>query len=242
MERPKEAHAVVKLAVDLVILTVLDGRLQILVVERGNEPYRGRLALPGGFMRPGEDLPTTAWRELQEETGVGPAHIPHLEQVGAYSEPDRDPRGRVVTIAYLALAPDLPAPTPGSDALNAAWVPAHDILAAPTQLAFDHDTIVADAVEHACAMLEHTTLATAFCTTPFTIGDLKSVYEAVWGVPLDIRNFYRKVRRADGFIEATGEKRASDVGRPAELFRRGLATVINPPMLRTPADSVRPAV
>jgi 8-oxo-dGTP diphosphatase len=232
MEHSRPAHAAVQLTADLVILTVRDGRLQVLLVERGNEPYRGRLALPGGFLRAGEDLDGAARRELLGETGIGGAEIPYLEQLNVYSAPDRDPRGRVVTVSYLALAPDLPAPVAGTDAATAGWEPVDELLSARDRLAFDHDEILADAVEHARAQLEHTTLAAAFCAPGFTIGDLKSVYEAVWGLPLDLRNFYRKVGRTQGFIVPTGERRSPDAGRPATLYRRGPAQTLYPPMLR----------
>src|ERR1700749_4331034 len=115
------------LATDLVILTVRDGRLQVLLIRRGIAPYRGRWALPGGFVRPAEDLESTARRELAEETGLSSDHI-HLEQVATYGAPDRDPRGRVVSVAYLALVPDLPAPVAGSDAASASWADAAEVL------------------------------------------------------------------------------------------------------------------
>jgi 8-oxo-dGTP diphosphatase len=99
-------------------------------------------------------------------------------------------------------------------------------------LAFDHDGILADAVERARERLETTTLATAFCGPEFTIGELRAVYEVVWGRDLDPRNFSRKVLNTDGFVEATGGKRAPDTGRPAALYRRGGARVLNPPLLR----------
>jgi 8-oxo-dGTP diphosphatase len=221
-------HARLRLAVDLVILTVRDGFLQVLVIERGNPPFRGQAALPGGFLRPREDLREAAERELAEETGLDGTRL-HLEQLGAYGAPDRDPRGRVVSVAYLALAPDLPVPAAGSDAQAAAWMPVSDV---GGTLAFDHSQILADAVERARRSLEFTTLATAFCRAEFTIGDLRNVYEVVWGVPLDPRNFSRKIVGTGGFIVPTGAKRMPPTGRPAALYRRGAAQVLNPPLLR----------
>jgi len=137
---------------------------------------------------------------------------------------------RVVSVAYLVLAPDLPVPTAGGDAAEARWVPAGELAAA--RLAFDHARILADGVERARAKLEYTPLAAEFCPPAFTVGDLRAVYEAVWGVPLDPRNFHRKVTGTSGFLEPTGEWAERGRGRPAQLFRRGPATRLVPAMLR----------
>lgn len=222
------AHAALYVTVDLVILTIRDAGLQVLLVERGNEPYRGQLALPGGFLREGENLRDAALRELAEETGLDGARL-HLEQLATYGEPDRDPRDRVVTVAYLAIAPSLPAPVAGSDARHARWEPVDRV----GRLAFDHNAILHDALERARSKLEHTTLATVFCGETFTIGELRRVYEAVWGGPIDPRNFNRKVTGTDGFVVPTGQTRRLAAGRPAVLYRAGPATTLYPPMLRT---------
>jgi 8-oxo-dGTP diphosphatase len=222
----------VGLATDLVILTVRDGRLQVLLIRRGIPPYEGRWALPGGFVRPDEDLEATARRELVEETGL-PVERIHLEQVATYGAPDRDPRGRVVSVAYLALVPDLPAPVAGSDAASAGWIDAGDVLADAGRLAFDHHRILVDAVERARAKLEYSPLATAFCPPEFTISELRGVYEAVWGTPLDPRNFHRKVTKTPDFVTPVGRTTTRDGGRPAQLFTRGAATTLHPPMNRS---------
>lgn len=227
------AHLYLRLALDLVIFTVLENRLQLLVIERAHEPFLGCTALPGGFLRAGENLLGAAERELAEETGLGRGVL-HLEQLASYGDPDRDPRGPVVSVAYLAIAPDLPMPTAGTDARSARWAPVDDVHG---QLAFDHDKILSDAIERARARLEFTTLATAFCRPDFTMGDLRTVYEVVWGTPLDPRNFSRKVLNCDGFIEPTGAKRMPDTGRPAALYRRGQAQQLQPPILRNPATN-----
>jgi len=226
-------HLVLRLAVDLAILTVRDDALQVLVIERGNEPFRGMAALPGGFLRAGEDLAGAARRELAEETGLDGNDL-HLEQLATYGSPERDPRGRVVSVAYLAIAPDLPVPVAGSDAVSARWVPVDKVRGG---LAFDHQEILDDAVERARNLLEFTTLAAAFCGQEFTVGDLRNVYEAVWNIRLDPRNFNRKVASTEGFIEPSGGKRAPETGRPAALYRRGPAKALSPPLMRnTGAD------
>jgi len=229
------ARAVVQLTVDLVILTVREARLQVLLVVRGNEPYRDQLALPGGFVRKGEDILDAARRELAEETSLDGAldGTPlHLEQLRTYGAPERDPRGRIVSVAHLAIAPDLPVPVAGTDARSARWEPVESA----RHLAFDHDQILADGVERARSKLEYTTLATAFCRETFTIGELRQVYEVVWGQTLDPRNFNRKVTGTDGFVVPTGEKRIPETGRPASLYRPGPATTLSPPMLRATVD------
>jgi 8-oxo-dGTP diphosphatase len=219
--------------VDLVVLTVKHDDLVALVVRRGVEPHRGRWALPGGFVGDDEDLPDAAIRELQEETGIA-AIDAHLEQLATYGAPDRDPRGRVVTVAYLALVANLPAPTGGSDADEAALRPVDDLLR-KGRLAFDHHRILSEGVERARAKLEYTPLATSFCNEEFTVAELRHVYEVVWGIELDPRNFHRKVSSAAGFLTATGRTTTRDGGRPAQMFRRGDVLALHPPMLRPAA-------
>lgn len=222
----------VALAVDLVVLTIRDGRLAVLLVERGLEPFAGSWALPGGFVLPGEGLAEAAARELAEETGV-PRISGHLEQLGTYGDPQRDPRGRVVSVAHLALVPDLPLPAAGSDAADARWQAVDEIGA--DELAFDHAAILAAGVERARAKLEYSPLATAFCPAQFTVAELRLVYEAVWGVSLDARNFHRKITGTVGFVEAIGETTTRHGGRPAQLFTRGEADLLHPAMLRPAA-------
>jgi 8-oxo-dGTP diphosphatase len=226
------AYPPVAVTVDLVVLTIREDQLVVLTVRRGEPPFAGRLALPGGFVRPGEGLAQAAARELGEETGLA-AEAVHLEQLASYGDPARDPRMRVVTVAYLALAPGLPAPRPGTDAAEAAWVPAADILAGPpSRLAFDHHQILADGVERARSKLEYTPLAAAFCPAPFTVAQLRRVYEVVWGTTLDPRNFHRKATTTPGFLSPAGSATAGDRGRPAQLYRRGPAPLLYPPLLR----------
>jgi 8-oxo-dGTP diphosphatase len=214
-------------AVDLVILTVRDGELSTLLVRRGVPPFAGEPGLPGGFVLPHEDLLDAAVRELVEETGLTiTGH--HLEQLASFAAPGRDPRGRVLSVGHLALVPDLPEPQAGSDAVVSAWHP----VAAVEGLAFDHGRILAEGVERARAKLEYTTLAATFCPPAFTVSQLRRVYEAVWGAELDPRNFQRKVTSTPDFLIPTAETVSTGRGRPAQLFRRGAATSLHPPMLR----------
>jgi 8-oxo-dGTP diphosphatase len=226
------AYPPAAVSVDLVVLTIRQDRLSVLVVRRGEPPFEGRLALPGGFVRPDEGLGQAAARELAEETGLAVGSV-HLEQLASYGEPDRDPRMRVVTIAYLALAPGLPVPEAGTDAAEARWVSVDDLLpAGPRGLAFDHHQILVDGVERARAKLEYTPLAAAFCPPQFTVAQLRRVYEIVWGTTLDPRNFHRKATGTPGFLAPTGSATTGERGRPAQLYRKGPTTLLHPPMLR----------
>lgn len=222
----------IMVAVDLVILTLRASKLHVLLVERGIEPYLGEQALPGGFLNNAEeDILAAAHRELREEANLDGSQL-HLEQLGAYGTPGRDPRGRIISVAYLAIAPGLPEPVAGTDAAGARWQPVHEVLSGVLKLAFDHHQILADGIERARAKLEYTALATAFCGETFTISELQQVYEAVWGVELDPRNFYRKVQGVAGFIAPAGTDRRTTKGRPARLFQAGGRTALYPPLVR----------
>nr|WP_232303800.1 NUDIX domain-containing protein [Pseudofrankia sp. DC12] len=237
-----EPPAPVVLAVDLVVLTLRDDALCALLVRRAYPPFAGELALPGGFVGLHEALRDAATRELAEETGVR-RQPGHLEQLATYGDPGRDPRGRVVSVAFLALAPDLPDPVAGTDAAASRWAPVGPLLAEapltgaqPSALAFDHLEILRDGVERARSKIEYSPVATAFCPPEFTVAQLRRVYELVWDTRLDPRNFHRKVTSSAGFLVPTGQTSRVDGGRPAELFRPGLAPLLHPAMLRpTPA-------
>jgi len=232
------AYPPVYVTVDVVLLTLRERRLHVLMVQRGSEPWRGWLALPGGFVRQQEDLPEAARRELREETGlaVEPAH---LEQLGTFGHPDRDPRARTVAVAHLAVLPALPEPVAGTDAAGASWEPVEEVL--ERELPFDHRDILAAGVERARSKLEYTPLATAFVGPTFTIAELRGVYETVWGRPLDPGNFHRKVVGSPGFVERAPGARTGARGRPAGVYRAGPARLLNPPLWRgDPASAPAP--
>ncbi|MEU5810566.1 NUDIX domain-containing protein [Streptomyces sp. NPDC059650] len=233
------AFAPFAVTVDLAVLTVRDGALHVLLIRRGQDPYAGAWALPGGFVLPRESAEAAARRELAEETGLPEPVVAalHLEQLRTYSDPDRDPRMRVVSVAFTALVPDMPEPAEGGggDADRARWVPVGET----GQLAFDHAVILADARSRVGAKLEYTCLATAFCPPEFTLGELQSVYETVWDTALDRPNFRRKVLATPGFVEAVpgAARLTGGRGKPAALYRAGPATALHPPLLRpTPTE------
>jgi 8-oxo-dGTP diphosphatase len=207
--------------VDVVILTMADGRLHVLLVRRGVAPYEGMWAIPGGFKRPTETLDEAAKRELAEETGVDSASL--LTQFGAYGDPGRDPRMNVVTVAYLAVLRELGGIVAGTDAAAADLIPVADALNGKIELAFDHAQIVRDAVERVRVDLGRTGIATAFVGPTFTVAELRAVYEGVWGVHLDGANFRRRVVMENGWVVPTGRRAqpGSTGGKPAELFRAG---------------------
>ncbi|GLY83009.1 NUDIX hydrolase [Actinoallomurus iriomotensis] len=243
------AYDPVAVAIDVVALTIRDGTLHVLLVRRGVPPQEGRWALPGGFVRSGaraEGLDAAATRELAEETGVRADALDrvHLEQLAAYGAPERDPRMRVVSIAYLAFAPEMPEPEAGSDAADAAWTPVSALgltghgsqrPGTTRRLAFDHAAILTDGLERARSKLEYTALATTFCAPEFTIPELRAVYETVWGEELHAGNFHRKVLSVPGFVESTGgtSERGGRRGGPRpRLYRAGDARLLHPALLR----------
>jgi len=216
----------VAVTVDLVVLTVREQQLSALVWWRDRAPYVESWSLPGGFIQLDEDLPVAAERLMAERAGLAGVRV-HLEQLATYGYPDRDPRQRVLSVAYLGLAPDLPASTRA----QVMWRPVAE-LTEKGRIAFDHRRILLDGVERARAKLEYSPLAAAFCPPEFTVAELRRVYEIVWGNPLDPRNFHRKVTGAEGFLVPTGGTTTRDGGRPARLYRPGDTESLHPPMMR----------
>lgn len=197
---------------DVVLFTIRDGRLQLLLIRRAGEPFRGRWALPGGFLDIDEDLEQCAKRELAEETGVTGVY---LEQLYTFGRPGRDPRERVISVAYYALAPsERLDPQPSSDAAEAAWFAIGRLPA----LAFDHAEIISAAQERLVAKLDYSTIAFQFLPATFTLSELQDVYEILVDAELDKRNF-RKWALALEQIEETGEFRRRGRHRPARVYR-----------------------
>ena len=199
-------------AVDVVLLSQRDERLSLLLVRRGVEPFRGAWALPGGFVLERESLDAAAARELEEEAGVTRVH---LAQFGVYGDPDRDPRGRVVSVAYVALVrADERVLRAATDADAAAWFPLDE----PPSLAFDHARIVTDARAHLRAALEREPVGAELLPAAFSLAALQRVHEGVLGHALDKRNFRRKVL-AGGLVEPIAGGREEGAHRPAQLYR-----------------------
>jgi 8-oxo-dGTP diphosphatase len=225
------------LTVDVVVFAMRESQLHLLVIERGIPPFEGRWALPGGFVLPRETVEQAAARELEEETGLKDVY---LEQLYTFSTPDRDPRGRVVSVAHMALLPmdrldD--AVVGGSDARRAEWVPLPEAIekvepaglvtpgARPRKkreprephFAFDHDVIVATALARLRGKLESTTLAFELLPAQFTLTEAQRVYEAILGRPVDKVTFRRRLTQLE-LVEETAEMRRG-AHRPARLYQ-----------------------
>lgn len=209
--------------VDLSIFTVIDGKLQVLLIERGNHPEKGKWALPGGFVNLDESLDQAAARELQEETAVDLSEHRYLEQVRTYGYPGRDRRGFIISTLYAALIAELPEPEAGDDASGAQFFPVEQVLAEDFPLAFDHDVLLADALERVRAKLEYSPVVFDFLPEGgFTLTELREVYETVWGFSILPSDFNRRISQAQGALSATADGR----------WTRGPAATFFPPLDR----------
>jgi 8-oxo-dGTP diphosphatase len=202
-------------SVEVVALMIRSQQLSVLLVERREEPFRGRWALPSGFVRrgpaqPDETLDDAARRVFAEQTGIELEPV-YLEQLRAYGDPGRDPRGESVSVAYLAVAPH------GTGKLTARrstvgaphWFATSVALEGAEALALDHGRIIADAVRRTIELVETTALGLAFCHEWFTIADLRHVYENLWELPsdsLDAGNFHHRVMALKGLLEPVSEE------------------------------------
>ncbi|HTS30774.1 MAG TPA: NUDIX domain-containing protein [Bryobacteraceae bacterium] len=196
--------------VDVVLFTILDRKLHLLLIRRRSPPFANRYALPGGFVRAEESLDAAAIRELREETGI---HEVYLEQLYTFGDPERDPRGRVITVAYYALVPRNQALHAGTDAADAAWFPMEDL----PPLAFDHRTIAEYAHQRIRNKLDYTSVGFELLPGKFTLSELQLVHEAIHGHILDKRNFRRKIIQ-QGIVKPTREWRQTG-RKPARVYR-----------------------
>jgi len=200
--------------VDVVIFTILQSELKTLLIRRKHWPFEGCWAFPGGFIRMTESLEEAAYRELYEETGVEREAV-YLEQLYTFGDPERDPRTRVITIAYFALvgADKLRQPRAGDDAADVRWFSVYH----PPELAFDHNQILQYAITRLRYKLEYSAVGFQLLPETFTLRELQEAYEIVLGEKLDKGNFRSKLRKAN-VVEPTRHYRETG-GRPARLYQ-----------------------
>lgn len=200
------------LTVDCVVFGMDEGDLKVLLIKRGLEPYQGKWALPGGFVRMEESLDEAARRELEEESGIRPSH---LEQLYTFGEPGRDPRGRVVTVAYFALVKlsdhRVHAAT---DAREAAWFSVWDT----PKLAFDHAEVLSTALQRLKGKVRYQPIGFELLPPKFTLTQLQRLYEVILERELDKRNFRKKILAMD-LLEELDEVEQDVSHRAARLYR-----------------------
>jgi len=197
---------------DIVIFTIRQEELKVLLIKRALPPHQGEWALPGGFVNLDESLEEGARRELAEETGVTGVY---LEQLYTFGQPDRDPRERVITVAYYALIPtDTIEIRAATDAEGVSWFGMNEL----PELAFDHREILDMAHRRLVDKLDYSTIAFQFMPKEFTLPELQQVYELILGEPLDKRNFRKRILSLD-VVKETGEQRKEGAHRPAMLYR-----------------------
>ena len=201
-------HAV---AVDVVLFTIQGGRLKVLLVRRQQAPYKGAWSLPGGIVGAEESVDAAALRELQEETTISDVY---LEQLYTFGDTDRDPRGRVLTVAYYALVNQQQLELKARQRVSEAdWFPVRRL----PELAFDHRRIIDYALERLRNKINYTTIAFQLLPTNFTLTQLQEAYEVILGTRVDKRNFRRKMQQL-GILRPTRQFRVSGRQRPARLY------------------------
>lgn len=198
-------------ATDVVIFTIVEGVLKVLLIERGEEPFKASWALPGGFLREAESLDQCAAREVKEEVGISGLH---MEQLYSFGAPLRDPRGRVISVSYMALLRMQEKATAGSDAADARWYPVERL----PKLAFDHRDIIHMAHDRLSSKAAYSSIALELMPREFTLAELQQAYEAIRGDAIDKRNFRKWVLGLE-VIEETGTMRQGGAHRPAALYR-----------------------
>ena len=199
-------------AVDIVIFTIKDNDLKVILVKRKLSPFKDMWAIPGGFIREPESIEAAAMRELMEETGVKDVY---LEQLYTFGEPKRDPRGRIITVAYFALADSTKVkPIAKTDVYEAEW---HSVYGLPKMLAFDHEEILKYALKRLRYKLEYTTVGFQLLPDRFTLTELQKVYETILNRKLDKRNFRKKISSLS-LLKASDDYKMEGAHRPARLY------------------------
>ncbi len=197
--------------IDVAILTVKDDDLKILLVKKNSEPFRNMWALPGGFIKMNESLEESAKRSLFEETGVRDVY---LEQLYSLGDPKRDPRGRIITVAYFALINSDKIKLQAATGVSGVqWCSVKHL----PKLAFDHEKIVSYALQRLRWKLEYTNVAYSLVPERFTLTELQNVYEVILGKVLDKRNFRKKILSLN-IIKDTKEVNHDVSHRPAKLY------------------------
>jgi len=204
---------------DLVLIAIIAGRLKIMSVKREEAPFKEKRALPGGFLQPQENAMACAHRILGAKTDI--LHANYIEELSTFSDPKRDPRMRVVSIAHWGLTRNTKILHP-----TAAWISTTQA----KNLAFDHASIVEKALERLASKLEYTSVATQLCPSPFTLAQLRNVYEIIWKTTLDPGNFQRKMKANALFEEDS--MLSSGTGRPAKQYRCKKVQLLSVPILR----------
>lgn len=199
-------------AVDIVIFTIKNDDLKVILIKRNLSPFKDMWAIPGGFVREQEGIEAAAMRELMEETGVKDVY---LEQLYTFGEPKRDPRGRIITVAYFALVDSTKVkPIAKTDAYEADWHSMYDL---PKKLAFDHEEILKYALKRLRYKLEYTTVGFQLLPDKFTLTELQKVYEIILNKKLDKRNFRKKIASLN-LLQALHEHKMEGAHRPAQLY------------------------
>lgn len=208
--QPKYKHAVI--ATDVAIFTVQDNTLKVLLIKMKKKPFTDMWALPGGLIKPNESVDDAAVRELKEKTGVDNVY---LQQLAAFGRVNRDPFGRVVSVAYFALVPGnrLKLRTT-KEYEGVSWFSVNSV----PHLAYDHDEMLQKALQQLKSQLEHSNIAFSLLPTEFTLTDLQQLHEVILGQPTDKRNFRKRILQND-LLKSTGKKRKGASNRPAELYR-----------------------
>ena len=216
---------------DVAVFAVDHGRLAVLLVERERRPDKGRWAVPGAVVEPDEPSAAAAARAVTARTGIAEP-FDRLEPFAVFDAPARDPRTRVVSAGFVGLTGRARPPAGGRHARGRWWPVGRLWDDDRPSMAFDHRAVVAAALGHLRARLEQADLATALVEEPFTLGELRRAYEAVWGTALEPANFRRKVLATPGMVVQTAGTRTVGTGRPADLYLRGPGGVFRPPMPR----------